>query len=221
MLVCVGVLVVGGCARSPRAAPPRTDTGAAAVLPAAVATTTHAPTRLRADSFDATVAKLRSDDFETRTRAARALVDAGQEALPALGRAGAAPVPVGAGIRVSSTRAVIETILARAPEPALESAVASEWAVVRCGAAAELGRRERWDAVPLLIVRLDDPDPDVRAAAGSALRRLTNNFFGFRAQARVDHRRRAAGRWRAWWSQEGRAEAQERAARIVPDSDAR
>ena len=36
---------------------------------------------------------------------------------------------------------------------------------------------------PTCIPRMDDDDPDVRAAAASSLRRLTNRFFGFDASA--------------------------------------
>ena len=153
---------------------------------------------------------LTSRDFVTRARANRTLVDAGAAALPALGRAGDLPVPVSGGLRVSATRAVIETIAADMPRDGLEQALSAPWPNVRRAAAGELGRRDRWGAIPALIASLEDADPGVRAAAAAALRRLTNNFFGFRAEARVPTRRAATGRWRTWWSLEGRARAAER-----------
>lgn len=193
------LLLVVGCARSPRAA--STSSGGSVGVASA------------RDVHDATVASLRSDDFVVRTRAARTLVAAGEAALPALGRAGAASVTTQGGVAVSSTRSVIDAILEDADDGVLEGALKAQWSVVRRGAAQALGRRERWDAIPLLIERLNDSDPVVRAASGSALRRLTNNFFGYRAQARLGQRRRAVTRWRDWWSREGLAEAQDRAAR--------
>jgi HEAT repeat protein len=81
---------------------------------------------------------------------------------------------------------------------------------VRRAAAEELGRRETWAAIPGLIERLDDSDVDVRAASAVSLRRLTNNFLGYQADASLGSRRGAADRWRAWWAEEGRVLNKER-----------
>ena len=179
------------------------------------ASTSSAPRVQRAvpvsDPYEATVAQLRSPEFETRARAARTLVAAGEAALPALGRAGDMPVRVDGGLQISATTAVVRALIAEAGDEALLDQLGSPWANVRREAAGELGRRDRWSAVPRLIDHLEDADPEVRAASASALRRVTNNFFGYRALASVGQRRRSADRWRSWWSQEGRAGERDRA----------
>ena len=162
------------------------------------------------DAYAATVRTLASADFETRSRAARQLVAAGDAGLPALGRAGDMPVGVGGGVQVSATKAVVRAVLAKTGDDALVEHLGSPWGNVRREAATELGRRDRWAAVPRLIDHLEDADADVRAASAAALRRVTNNFFGYRAQAAVAHRRAGADRWRAWWSMEGRARGRAR-----------
>lgn len=164
----------------------------------------------RGDGFDQTVRLLASPDFETRSHAARRLVAAGDAALPALGRAGDLPVRVDGGLQVSATRPVVRSLLGESGDPDLLDHLASPWPTVRREAAVELGRRDRWSAVPRLIDHLDDGDAEVRAASAEALRRVTNHFFGYRAEATVAHRRRTADRWRTWWSVQGRSQAQAR-----------
>jgi hypothetical protein len=113
-------------------------------------------------------------------------------------------------VAVSDTQPVLAAVLAQVPTPAVAQSLSSPWPTVRRAAAAELGARDSWGVVPRLIERLDDPDAGVRAASAAALRRLTNNFFGFRARAHVTARREARDRWRTWWSLEGRNRAGER-----------
>lgn len=163
-----------------------------------------------ADVHSQAVRGLVDPDFETRTRAARELVAAGDAAVPALGRAGDLSVPVAGGMEVSATRSVVQSILERSDPAAIERHLGSPWPNVRRSAAEELGRRDLWTAIPRLIERLDDPDADVRAASAVSLRRLTNNFLGYQAQASLGKRREAADRWRTWWSQEGSARLHER-----------
>lgn len=158
----------------------------------------------------AAVAALKSPDFVERSRASERLVQRGVAALPALGAAGPQPVLVHGEARVSTTRPVIQAILQGAAPERIEAELASPHAVVRRGAAEELGRRGRWRPIPALIARLDDPDPGVRGAAAASLRRLTNHFFGYSAQAGPRARRVAAARWRTWWTQEGRVEQPKR-----------
>ncbi|MDJ0974814.1 MAG: HEAT repeat domain-containing protein [Planctomycetota bacterium] len=162
------------------------------------------------DGLRRDVRALQSPDFVERSRAAERLVQTGVAALPALGAAGPQPVLVHGEARVSTTRPVIQSILQAAEPVRVEAELVSPYAVVRRGAAEELGRRGRWAPIPELIVRLDDPDPGVRAAAAASLRRLTNNFFGYSAQANRRARSAAAGRWRTWWTQEGRVEQPQR-----------
>ena len=155
------------------------------------------------DPYMQQVRALAHPDFETRTRAARALVAAGPAALPALGRAGDLEVPVAGGLKVSATESVVESILANADDPRLDEHLGSPWANVRRAAAVEVGERDRWDSIPRLIARLDDPDREVRAASAASLRRLTNQWFGYRAAASLGSRRSAADRWRQWWQVQG------------------
>ncbi len=151
------------------------------------------------------VRRLASGDFEVRTRSARALVAAGSEALPSLGRAGDLWVPVAGGQRVSATQSVVRAILAEAPPAAVEQKLGSPWTNVRRAAAEEVGVRDQWSAIPQLIAHLDDEAPDVRAASAASLRRLTNQWFGYRSTASIGQRRSAANRWRQWWSLKGSA----------------
>ncbi len=153
---------------------------------------------------------LTDPNFDTRTRAARDLVAAGDAAVPALGRAGDLLVPVAGGMHVSATRSVLQSILDSSPDDGLERHLGSPWPNVRRTAAESLGRRDRWSAIPRLIERLEDPDADVRAASAASLRRLTNTFLGYRAQASLGGRRDGADRWRTWWSQEGRSRMKDR-----------
>ena len=194
------LLLLAGCASEP----PPGDITAIQPLPA------RALPPVGDDPWDRPVRDLTSADFEIRTRAARTLVAAGAEALPALGRAGALEVPVAGGLRVSATRSVVAAILADADVEQVERHLGSPWSSVRLAAAEEIGRRDRWTAIPRLIERLDDADAGVRAASAVSLRRLTNQFLGYRAEASVGSRRTAANRWRTWWSREGRAAMEER-----------
>lgn len=164
-----------------------------------------APTRATPMVIDPThraaVNSLKSPDFVERARASERLVQAGAVALPALGEVGSQPVLVHGEARVSTTRPVIQAIL-QAAEPAdVSEHLRSAHAVVRQGAAEEVGRRGHWKPIPELIVRLEDANPDVRAAAAASLRRLTNNFFGYSASSQG--RGAAVGRWKTWWTQEG------------------
>lgn len=151
------------------------------------------------------VRALASADFAVRTQAARALVRAGTDALPALGQAGDLLVPVPGGLQVSATRSVVTAILADATPTAVEGVLDSPWPPVRRAAAEEIGARDLWSAIPRLLEHLDDDSGDVRAASAASLRRLTNQWFGYRSLASIGHRRSAAQRWRHWWSQEGSA----------------
>jgi hypothetical protein len=159
---------------------------------------------------------LASRDFVERSRAAERLVAGGAASLPALGRAGdfgAEPFARGTGPLASApdapaestTRPVIDAILARLSPAEVEEQLASPWPVLRRGAADELGRRGDWSPIPRLIDRLEDPVPQVRDAAHAALRRLTNEFV--ETGGRTLASGAVAERWRTWWRQEGRAKA--------------
>lgn len=161
------------------------------------------------DALHQDVVYLKSDDFVVRARAAERLVAAGEMAVPALGEAGEGLVEVHATARVSTTRPVLGSIMAGLPSARLERHLCAPWPVVRRVAAEELGRRDGWSCVRGLIDRMSDPDPMVRAASASSLRRLTNRFFGFDARANLRAREGATRRWEEWWTVEGRVRAAE------------
>jgi hypothetical protein len=203
-LVLLAAALASASCRS-AGSPPGAGRPAAGVPPASGSARGAAtPTALAAEWVDA----LRSEDFETRSRAGERLIAMGEPALDAIAAAGEGTVTVHGWLRVSSTRPVVDAILEAAPADRLARVhLASPAPVVREAAAVELGRRGGLGGVPFLIERLDDDDVGVRAAASASLRRVTNRFFGYEARAGVGDRRAAAERWRTWWTREGRLEA--------------
>lgn len=165
------------------------------------------PVASGASAYARDVGLLRSTDFVERSRASERLVAAGERAVPALGAAGDGTVRVLGTQEVSTTAPVLRAILGELSEEAAVRHLDSPYGVVRRETASDLGRRGRWSGVPYLLPHMDDDDPQVRAAAASSLRRLTNRFFGFDADASLHARRRATERWREWWSVEGRVRA--------------
>ena len=196
--LCVALCLTACASEKPRLPDLRSPTAADMPVP-----------RVANDVHGRAVRNLASHDFEVRTRAARDLVTAGDSAVPALGRAGDLSVPVAGGMRVSATQSVLRSILADSDEAALERHLGSPWPHVRRVAAEELGRRERWSSIPRLIERLDDADLEVRAASAISLRRVTNQFLDYGPDDSLGDRREAADRWRTWWSDDGRARAQQ------------
>jgi hypothetical protein len=59
------------------------------------------------------------------------------------------------------------------------------------------------EAVPLLIDHLGAEAPAIRHRAAGLLAQMTARDFGYDAEASVEARGEAVGRWRAWWKQEG------------------
>ena len=68
-------------------------------------------------------------------------------------------------------------------------------------ATAILGLAGQWDydSMPRMLELLDDPSPDVRAAAGSAAQRLMSVDFGFRGTDSPEKREVAAAQLRKQW----------------------
>ncbi len=206
--VCVlfAVVLSAGCQASPAPA----AQAAVSQPPASQGAAPSAPlTPASAGDVDpqaaAQVTLLASPDFVVRVQASETLVRMGPRALPALGAAGEQPVNVHGAIAVSTTEPVVEAILDDAADATLEAQVRVRWPNIRRAAAEELGRRGRWASIPALIERLDDADHGVRAASASSLRRLTNNFFGYRARGQLARRKAVQARWRSWWTQQGRS----------------
>jgi len=71
---------------------------------------------------------------------------------------------------------------------------------VRTRAVLEVARQGDLARVPDLIELLDDEDPGVRAAAGTALEELTGHDTGYRAWAPPETLRAQVLTWRAWWA---------------------
>jgi hypothetical protein len=187
----MGALLLASC----RSAPPPPPHAPSAEERAAQARTARARD----------VQLLGSRSFVTRSRAAERLVAAGEASLPALGAAGPLVVEGADGVKGSATQPVIRSVLADLPYGAVRDHLGAPWPVVRRQAAAELGRRGKWVAVPRLIDHLSDEDRGVRSASALALRRLTNHFFGYEASSSLSARRDAERKWRDWWNVEGRA----------------
>lgn len=68
----------------------------------------------------------------------------------------------------------------------------------RIAAAVDAGNRKVTSMVPLLVDRLEDPEPDVRFAAIGALQRITGQDLGYRFFAPPAERSAAVARWRQW-----------------------
>ena len=73
-------------------------------------------------------------------------------------------------------------------------------AQVRKSAAIALGNLASQSAVEPLMDPLGNPDIGVRQQAVIALRRITHQFFNFRAGAPEEERDGAIARWRSWWA---------------------
>jgi hypothetical protein len=171
---------------------------------AAAAPAVSVPAALVADpGLSADVVRLTSPDFLERTRAAARLVAAGEAALPALGGAGDQPVRVVGDATVGTTAPVARAILDALPEERVRPWLDAPWPLVRREAAQALGRHGRWASVPSLIARLSDADGGVRASTIEALRRITNEFLGYRPHAAPHVRAAAVARWREWWAVRG------------------
>ena len=80
---------------------------------------------------------------------------------------------------------------------------------MRVRAAVMAGNQRDEEAVPLLIDRLSDIDPDVRLFSGMALTKITGKDFGWRAYAPRAERDQAIVRWRDWLKQRRREQREQ------------
>jgi HEAT repeat protein len=71
----------------------------------------------------------------------------------------------------------------------------------RATAALHAGQTKDTSAVPLLVDRLEDPDPAVRFYAIEALRRITGEDFGYAYYQSDAERAHAVERWRNYLEQ--------------------
>lgn len=72
---------------------------------------------------------------------------------------------------------------------------------VRMRAVGEVRRTGDLEHVPAVIELLDDEDPGVRMAAGSALVEVTGHDTGYEPWADAAELRAQVETWRAWWAQ--------------------
>ena len=85
------------------------------------------------------------------------------------------------------------------PNIVLKAFLAEKAPETRAAAADALGKFQHWDAMESLVDALEDESPDVRNAAGMAVRRILGLDYGFRAKAPPADRQAAVARIRAGW----------------------
>jgi HEAT repeat protein len=140
-------------------------------------------------------------------RLARAARRPRPENLPALRKAARDPHPK---VRAAAVTGIGRLGKDGDPESLMEALAKDPSPAVRAEAAVALGRIKHWDAGPLLIDALADPDSNVRARAGAALRRIMGVDFRYRAND--PQRDKVIRRIREWWPKfyEGHLQSQPR-----------
>lgn len=141
--------------------------------------------------------ELGSGDFGTYSDAARGLVDSGESVLPYLGHA-ATHAALDSRAR-ACLRIVLRTILEDLPEAKVSRHLVSPYPALRVAAAEAAGQRHMTGVAAKLVDLLDDPELEVRRAAITGLRRISNHFFGYRPDDLPARRARAALLWREFW----------------------
>jgi len=151
----------------------------------------------RERALAARVEKLGSTDFGVYSGAARGLVDSGESVLPYLGHATTHAALSTRGR--ACLRIVLRTILEGLAPRRVAGFVASPYPALRVAAAEAAGKRHMTGLAAKLVELLDDPVLEVRRAAIAALRRVSNQFFGYRPEDPPARRARAKARWREFW----------------------
>jgi HEAT repeat protein len=139
------------------------------------------------------IAGLDAAEFEASSHAAGRLVEIGVPAVPYLGFA-ASKAADGKRLRI-----VLDAILMEAAPERIALLFASPYPDVRVAAAGACGDRRLTELGPPLVDLLEDPDVDVRRAGIASLRRLANQFYGYRADDPPAQRAAAVARWREHW----------------------
>lgn len=136
-------------------------------------------------------------DFEVYPEAASRLVDLGEVAVPYLGHAAREyPAPP---FRKERIEIVLEPICTDLSSERVGACLVSPYAQVRIAGAASVGTRHLTEHAQRLVVLLDDEHVEVRRASVTALRRLSNAFFGYRPEDSASRRRAATEQWRELW----------------------
>jgi hypothetical protein len=136
-------------------------------------------------------------DFSVYPTAARRLVKRGEVVVPYLGFMGEQKLPEPA--RTTRVPIVLKPLLLEAPPEHVGAYLGSSYSAVRAAAAVAAGERRISEHGSELVDLLDDPDLEVRRAAVTALRRISNEFFGYRAEDSAPRRARPTAKWRALW----------------------
>ncbi|MEM8884139.1 MAG: HEAT repeat domain-containing protein [Planctomycetota bacterium] len=200
-LACCLTAICGGCIsgmggsasapreKTPAEVPPPADWVQNVTFPEGL----ERPAPAREADILAACEALLSDDFGDRTRGSRALLAYGEPAIPYLGH------------RVSSTGLgpdpncshciVIYGIVEELPASRVSVHLDSPYPIVRIAAAEAAGERDLDELAPALTRRLDDDELEVRRAAVTALRRMTRQFLGYRANDTPEARRPAIELW--------------------------
>jgi hypothetical protein len=137
-------------------------------------------------------------EFDDYPEAAGYLVKRGEIVVPYLGFAAEQPLPDSA--RTTRIPIVLKPLLLAAPPDHVGIYLGSPYREVRAAAAVAAGERRIADHAPRLVELLDDPAVDVRRAAVTALRRISNEFFGYRADDPAARRAGPKAKWRALWT---------------------
>jgi hypothetical protein len=137
-------------------------------------------------------------DFSVYPTAARRLVKRGEVVVPYLGFMGVQELPAQA--RTTRISIVLKPLLLGAPPEHVGGHLHSPYRDVRVAAAVAVGERRISEHATVLVDLLDDPEVEVRRAAVTALRRISNEFFGYRADDSDPRRAGPAAKWRALWA---------------------
>jgi len=152
------------------------------------------PSTLRESDIVSSIDDLASDDFGHRTRGSRALLAYGEEAIPYLGYrvelAEAVPDPH------CPACIVMHAIIEKLPASNVDVHLGSPYPLVRIAAAEAAGERDLRELAPRLVELLEDPDPAVRRASVTALRRITRTFLGYRVDDSPAKRAKAVTAWK-------------------------
>jgi len=155
------------------------------------------PTRVAENDIADDVHALLHGPFTVYPTAARRLVKRGEIVVPYLGYVGEQQLPERA--RTTRIPIVLKPLLLAAPPEMVGVYLVSPYSEVRAAAAVAVGERRLTDHAKRLVELLDDPKVEVRRAAVTALRRISNEFFGYRAEDSAGRRAAPTAKWRALW----------------------
>ena len=168
------------------------------------------PPRREEIAVAADLDQLLTGDFSVYPLAARRLRTRGEIVIPYLGYAAENDVvarpaskdgevddpPTTEAMRIPIA---LKPILMEIPAEHVGLCFVSPYVTVRVGGAAAAGERHLTKLAPHLVTLLDDPRLEVRHASITALRRISNEFFGYRPDVSASRRRAATAKWRALW----------------------